>query len=149
MISSPLSRQAMAEEGTCGETLTWSFSDGTLTLEGSGAMELPYREKWGDLDISKVKKVVLPDGLTEICDNAFQDFSNLAEVTLPTGLINIWSGAFMNCSSLVQINGLEEVMKNLEGLGKKAFENVPAFISYAKFLINAVLDLVVKKSYNT
>ena len=34
----PLTVQGEALTGTCGADLTWAFSDGTLTISGTGAM---------------------------------------------------------------------------------------------------------------
>lgn len=84
--------------GSCGDKVTWSFdeSSGVLTVSGEGAMtEAP----WEDLKGS-VKKVVIEQGVTGICDCAFRDCVAMTEVKLPDGITEMGESAFENCMSL-------------------------------------------------
>ena len=98
---------ATTPSGYCGDDLIWEF-DGvdTLTISGTGPMtdygvaayNIPWNEYKGD-----IKKVIINEGVTTICQVAFWYFSNLTEVTLPDGLTSIGQSAFMGCSSLSSI----------------------------------------------
>ncbi len=62
-----------AENGVCGENLTWSLEDGVLTIQGTGPMERlaswtgqPWRDSRGSITAA-----VIGDGVTEVSDYAF------------------------------------------------------------------------------
>ncbi|MGM9554219.1 MAG: leucine-rich repeat protein [Faecousia sp.] len=91
-----------ATEGSCGETLTWSFSDGELVISGTGAMtefaglsDAP----WYDLAAS-VKKVTICSGATSISQFAFCNLSSLSEISIPDTVTAIGQMAFIRCTSL-------------------------------------------------
>ncbi len=92
--------------GQCGDDLTWSFDtkSGTLAINGSGDMWdytsdhqpwISYRES--------IKKVSLPEGMTNISAYAFSYLGNLTSVTIPNSVMSIGGGAFLNCSGLKRI----------------------------------------------
>ena len=60
-----------AESGSCGANLKWSYSDGVLTITGTGDMDdygqntAPWQEHRGD-----VTQICLPEGLTSIGKNS-------------------------------------------------------------------------------
>lgn len=90
--------------GDCGENLTWTeYSDGTLVIEGFGAMadyiDQTSNSPWS-LDI---KAVWISDGVTSIGNLAFARCANLESVRLPDGLTEIGSTAFSECTSLTDI----------------------------------------------
>ena len=69
--------------GTCGDGLTWSFNDGTLTISGSGDMytydstdDLP----WADF-ASAVTDIIITSGVTSITDSAFYACENVETVS--------------------------------------------------------------------
>lgn len=64
--------------GSCGEGVTWDFDEdtGILTLSGKGAIEsIPWSEQ-----IEAVKKVVIEEGATGICDSAFRGCTVMTEL---------------------------------------------------------------------
>lgn len=94
-----------AADGKCGETLSWHFADGTLTISGSGEMEEysnrnvpPWRE-FAD----GITKVILPYGLTNISHSAFVGFVNLSEIQIPETVTSIGMQAFSECTGLTAI----------------------------------------------
>lgn len=68
---------------------------------------------------ANVKTIVIPIGVTEICDGAFANCKSLSDITLPEGLIKIRNSAFVNCKSLTKI----EIPKSVEQINSNVFEN--------------------------
>ena len=114
------SRDAVVDSGTCGGTLNnsqlmkWTLtSDGTLTISGEGNM---FGAPWSQYK-SKIKKVVIGEGVRSISDNAFHYYENLRSVSLPSTLTSIGEAAFWACSSLQSIT----LPNNLTNIGLNAF----------------------------
>lgn len=87
--------------GECGEGLTWTLTDGTLTVSGSGEMDAgsPWEAYRSD-----IKKVVLTGGVTKVGDNAFADCDNLTSVDFGGSLKEIGVKAFQSCEGLTSIH---------------------------------------------
>lgn len=68
---------------------------------------------------ANVKTIVIPTGVTEICDGAFANCKSLINVKLPEELIRICNSAFVNCKSLAKI----EIPKSVEQIDSNVFEN--------------------------
>ena len=114
------SRDTVVDSGTCGGTLNnsqlmkWTLtSDGTLTISGEGNM---FGAPWSQYK-SKIKKVVIGEGVRSISDNAFHYYENLRSVSLPSTLTSIGEAAFWACSSLQSIT----LPNNLTNIGLNAF----------------------------
>ena len=114
------SKDAVVDSGTCGGTLNnrqlmkWTLtSDGTLTISGEGNM---FGAPWSQYK-SKIKKVVIGEGVRSISDNAFHYYENLRSVSLPSTLTSIGEAAFWACSSLQSIT----LPNNLTNIGLNAF----------------------------
>ena len=114
------SRDTVVDSGTCGGTLNnsqlmkWTLtSDGTLTISGEGNM---FGAPWSQYK-SKIKKVVIGEGVKSISDNAFHYYETLRSVSLPSTLTSIGEAAFWACSSLQSIT----LPNNLTHIGLNAF----------------------------
>ena len=114
------SRDTVVDSGTCGGTLNnsqlmkWTLtSDGSLTISGEGNM---FGAPWSQYK-SKIKKVVIGEGVKSISDNAFHYYENLRSVSLPSTLTSIGEAAFWACSSLQSIT----LPNNLTHIGLNAF----------------------------
>lgn len=113
-----------ATSGTCGaegDNLTWSYSDGVLTIRGNGEMENyenfgPYAP-WHLLDDS-IRSVIVERGVTTVGDFAFWDCINLTSITLPEGITSIGYRAFRNCNSLTSIT----LPEGITSIGNSAFD---------------------------
>ena len=89
----------------CGDSLYWMLADSTLTIVGSGAMydySTSAPAPWSELKNS-FHTLVLPQGLTNIGDNAFSDCAALQAVAIPTTVTNIGAAAFQNCTALTTV----------------------------------------------
>ena len=101
-------------QGICGPDIQWKFENGCLTFVGTGEMPDPLDENfipWIHLQ-SKIKEVVIGEGITGICFKAFYECKNLEKVTLPTTLKLIGGQAFRDCTKLQSVqlpDGLEYI----------------------------------------
>jgi hypothetical protein len=88
-----------------GTNLTWSLSDGTLTVSGNGAMpdwntyEFP---PWSDY-YDEISSVMIGNGVTRIGDGTFDRCRSLTSVFIPGCVTSIGTGAFFDCPSLTSI----------------------------------------------
>ena len=113
------------ENGTCGENVTWKLDrEGVLTISGTGEMECPEHTSlfYERTDISKV---VIKDGITRICELAFEGCSNLKSVEIPNGVTEIGYDAFRECSSLVSI----EIPDSVKVIGPGVFKHCDSLVS--------------------
>lgn len=91
-------------DGICGENLTWSFSNGTLTIKGTGTMTEYGRNNrpWEDF-VGSITKVVIQNGVTTISPYAFYKCADLQSVTIPQSVQTIGRIAFAECAELGSI----------------------------------------------
>ena len=106
IVTEDVTFYARFNEGTCGESLTWSFDSdtGTLTICGTGDMqnyESYSQVPWRGI---QVISVVLENGLVSIGDRAFESCSELLEVSIPSSVKRIGDRAFEDCSKLREIS---------------------------------------------
>ena len=105
-----------AQSGTCGANLTWELVDSTLTISGSGAMD--NSRPWSSYR-NQIARVSLPEGLTNICDDAFYDCPNLQSIVIPNTVTSIGRQAFYSCSNLTQVT----LGNAVETIGNSAFSS--------------------------
>ncbi len=111
----------------CGENVTWSLTDGVLTISGSGDMteyrhfsNTPwYRQK------DTITEVVVENGVTSIGDYAFYLCNSIESVDLPDGLLKIGNYAFSRCPLLNQVS----IPSGLTELENGAFSYCPSLES--------------------
>lgn len=112
--------------GTYGDNLTWAIdAEGTLTISGTGAMMKSFYNEipWYDYRDS-IKKVVIGDGVTSICDEAFY-FCKMESVTISDSVVSIGIGAFEHCESLKSI----EIPDSVTDIGAQAFNQCFELVS--------------------
>jgi len=106
------------DSGTCGDELTWTFTQNSKTLVISGTGEMtnyttdelaPWKQYYFDY-------VIVEEGVTSIGNYAFVNKS-MDEVTLPSTLKRIGGHSFQG-SSLKSI----DIPEGVESMGKYAFE---------------------------
>lgn len=76
-------------------------------IEETEYITLPRKDclkKEDVLNWKKAKRVIIPEGVREIGDFAFEDFEDLVEIVLPETLEEIGMQAFRNCKSLQKID---------------------------------------------
>ena len=103
--------------GSCGENLTWYFYEGTLHIEGSGAMtdydSYDNAAPWSTCDIANV---VISDGVTTIGSCAFW-YKSINEINLPASITEIGAFAFCGCDIITTISLPDAITK----IGNEAF----------------------------
>ena len=96
---------AETASGDCGTRVTWTYSDGTLTISGEGEMANYTKSKvpWKEYR-ETIQTVIVNQGVTAIGNHAFNSCVSLTDVTLPEGLTRIGAQAFYSCTSLPSIS---------------------------------------------
>ena len=91
--------------GSCGDNLTWTLVDGTLTISGMGDMESYNSEEVPPWDYyrDRITDIVIEEGVTSIGDYAFRECENLQSVAISDSVTSIGMSAFSNCSALESI----------------------------------------------
>lgn len=89
---------------------------GDTTIRFTGKGQLEYNSKWTKYR-KNIKHVVIEDGITETCINAFSNCKNLTTVSLPQSLKIIGNNSFQQCENILQIN----LPYSLESIGSTAF----------------------------
>jgi hypothetical protein len=113
--------------GSCGKNVNYElYDDYTLRIFGKGAMYnynyiyTPQRmysdAPWSSWD-SKIKSVVVEDGVTRIGAYSFYMFTSLTEVNIPNTITSIGRDAFSNCTVLKKI----DIPNSVTSIGAYAF----------------------------
>lgn len=113
--------------GTCGKNVNYElYDDYTLRIFGKGAMYnynyiyTPQRmysdAPWSSWD-SKIKSVVIEDGVTRIGAYTFYMFTSLTEVNIPNTVTSIGREAFGHCTALKKI----DIPNSVTSIGAYAF----------------------------
>ncbi len=101
------------------DACSWNLSeDGTLTVSGVGSLDVwEFHAPWETMR-EQIKRIVVEEGITSLCDHAFYDCQNLTSVQLPQSLKAIDDYAFYKCRSLTEITLPSQVI----GIGEAAFD---------------------------
>ena len=96
----------------CGDNLTWSYSDGTLEISGTGTMD-DYSvivAPWNWIDPSNIENIVINTGVTQIGNCAFETCDNLESISISADVSSIGKYAFRESSKLTDVyyEGTEE-----------------------------------------
>ena len=81
--------------GKCGDNLTWTFSDGTLTISGTGDMYDYSQDQapWASLG-ENITEVVMEEGISRIGDEAFYCCTYLKKASLPASIRKVGEKSF-------------------------------------------------------
>ena len=102
VLSEPIQENYASEikSGTCGDNLTWVLEKGTLTISGTGPMSdwsSKYKKVSPFASSSRIKKVIIQDGVTSIGDYCFYSCTSLKSISMPESMTRIGDGAFYSC----------------------------------------------------
>ena len=114
--------EPVVDANKCGDNLYWAYTDGTLTITGTGAMYnydfMDNLAPWNSVS-NNIKNIVLPEGLTSIGEWAFYLCASVTSISIPEGVSSIGVRAFCNCSSLTSIS----IPNSVTSIGERAFYN--------------------------
>ena len=121
------SSNAIAHSGQCGENVTWKFSNGVMTISGTGNMwnniEFASEDKPWEYEIDKkITKLVIEEGVMSVGKSMFEACTNLESVVFPNSIKRIETAAFSNCRKLPNIS----LPDNIEYIGYSAFSGCNA-----------------------
>lgn len=95
-----------SENGSCGTNAFWNYSNGVLTISGTGPMKnythttaAPW-SKYSD----SIKTIIIKDGIETVGKYAFCDFTILTSVDLPNSITSIQPSAFFECEKIERID---------------------------------------------
>lgn len=133
MPARPVAADAAESSGAVGEAVFWQFADDTLTLSGTGET-VAYFFRGNDeiFDCpwesyrTKIRHVVVEEGITALGSNLFSLLPKLETVSLPESLETVSSNCFSDNPLLRQIN-----LPIHTDLGFAVFENCPSLFSDA------------------
>ena len=99
-------KDPIAASGTIGSNISYTYdsSTGTLTLTGTGEIDLESAEEEPGIEgDTELKKVIIKEGITNIPEGMFEDCTALVEVQIAKSVKYIGSEAFAGCTSLTKI----------------------------------------------
>ena len=107
-----------AQSGTCGDNLTWTLSNGTLTISGTGSMKSynSFFSPWYDYR-SSITNVIINSGVTSIGGRAFSGCTGLPSITIPNSVTSIGDQAFSGCTGLTSVT----IPNSVTSIGSSAF----------------------------
>ena len=109
-------------EGSCGDHATWRFSNGVLTISGTGEMTShPWTKNFAD----QIQTVIIEPGVTSIGSSAFSNCDILTSVMIPAGVTSIGDSAFFNCCSLTSVT----IPAGVTSIGSQAFSDCDSLTS--------------------
>lgn len=106
-------------ENQCGDDVFWSYSAGTLTISGTGAMDDLYEVVPWDIYRDEITHLVLTGGVTYIGAHSFTDYDALIGVDFGDALEEIGYEAFRSCDGLTVI----EFPKSFKVFGEESFQS--------------------------
>ena len=122
-------------------SVTATYSNGTLTISGTGTMQdwsSVYDVPWnigtnGSTDFDHITSVMIHSGVTSIGNNAFSTAHNISYLSIPNTVKRIGEAAFYNCLSLIQL----DIPYGVTAIERNAFSacygltsiNIPASVS--------------------
>lgn len=100
----------------CGDNVFFELDEktGVLKISGEGFISKPFKEN------KKIKEVIIEDGVTSICDFAFEKCVNLEKITIPSSVTSIGNYAF-------QQSGLKSIVipEGVINIGYCSFRGCP------------------------
>lgn len=92
--------------GGCGAGLSWVLEkNGTLIISGSGAMD---SAAWAAKK-AQVTTVIVEEGVTSLCREAFKDHTALTEICLPDSVTAMGEAVFSGCTGLSEVHLSKEI----------------------------------------
>lgn len=144
--------------GSCGDSVTYSFDPvtSTLTISGTGAManysraaDVPwYRQR------EIITSAVIGDGITSIGDYAFSQCAGMTSIMIPDNVTNIGEYAFQYCTGLTSVtipdgvSIIREMTFGASGLTDIIIPDGVTTIGLSAFAGTDLIDITIPESVN-
>lgn len=112
----PAVSAAEASSGSCGEGISWSYSDHTLTISGSG--EMADGSPW-EAYKDKIETVIFTGGVTKVGAKAFENYDSLETIDFGDSMREIGKRAFYDCNDIEEIR----MPETFRIFGEECFRN--------------------------
>lgn len=96
-------KQTDETDFSCGENAQWSFSDGTLSITGTGSVDFADEYRW-ELYNDDIEYIEINSGITFLPDGIFSNLPKLTEIHFGKSIETIGSGAFNGCFALLNVS---------------------------------------------
>ncbi len=103
--------------GKCGDNAVYIYNNETRTLTIRGEGDTYDSQPWYD-KYSRIKKVIVEEGVTSVGAGAFEGCINIESVSLPESLLSVGDEAFYRCSSLRSV----VLPDGVKYIGRSAFQ---------------------------
>ena len=103
VLNLPVFVQAEETSGTCGNGITWTYDNGTLTVSGSGAMDNMGGGAPWDAFKADIHTVIFTGGVTYVGAYAFKDYDSLRSVSFGTAMYELGTEGFYSCDGLTAL----------------------------------------------
>ena len=114
------------DNGSCGNGLTWTYSEATntLTISGNGYVEESNSESypWHQYR-SDIQAVIIEFGARSIGSYAFEQCVNMKSISIPTSVAYIGDGAFAECTKLSFVD-IPDRVQTIEGYTFRGCSNL-------------------------
>ena len=92
------------DAGTCGEGITWEYSDGVLTISGSGKMA-DFAEGTAPWETYKeqITTVKFTGGVSHVGAYSFKNYDKITSVSFGESMVSLGQSAFENCDGLTAL----------------------------------------------
>lgn len=92
-----------ASSGTCGDNVTYTYYEGTLTISGTGDMWDYPNASDSPFYRSYISKIVIEEGITSIGERTFSRCDGLNSVIIPNSVTEIGASAFASQQGLTSV----------------------------------------------
>ncbi|MCQ2407169.1 MAG: leucine-rich repeat protein [Oscillospiraceae bacterium] len=111
----PMPLSVSAAGGSCGTSAAWDYTDGKLTISGTGAVS---NVAWG-VYRNSITSVTIEDGITALPAHAFDSCSALKELYMADSVTNMGNYMCNYCSQLTTVR----LSQNLTQINTQAFNS--------------------------
>ena len=126
--------ETVHDSGAVNSTINWEYTDGVLTISGTGAMpnfasdgtDIP----WNDYKTS-VTSAIIDSGITYVGSRAFQSHTALTTVTMADTVTSTGNYVFNSCGKLTSVTLSENLESIIDGTFNRTSSLTAITIPYA------------------